>query len=50
MSTSDGLVVKTLGDGLMAVFQRSTVSALECAATMHSIAQGFDPEDPLELR
>ena len=50
VSTSDGLVVKTLGDGLMAVFQRSTVSALECAATMHSIAQGFDPEDPLELR
>ncbi|MEZ5348201.1 MAG: adenylate/guanylate cyclase domain-containing protein [Microthrixaceae bacterium] len=50
VSTSDGMVVKTLGDGLMAVFQRSTVSALECAATMHSIARDFDPEDPLELR
>ncbi|MEZ5268746.1 MAG: adenylate/guanylate cyclase domain-containing protein [Microthrixaceae bacterium] len=50
VSTSDGMVVKTLGDGLMAVFQRSTVSALSVRRLCTSIARDFDPEDPLELR
>lgn len=45
-----GHLVKTLGDGLMAVFERSTIGALECAVRMHATAAEFDPIDPLELR
>lgn len=45
-----GEVVKTLGDGLMAVFEHSTIGALECAVRMHACTADFDPGDPLHLR
>ncbi|MEZ5237593.1 MAG: adenylate/guanylate cyclase domain-containing protein [Microthrixaceae bacterium] len=50
VAAGGGRVVKTLGDGLMAVFERSTIGALECAVRMHAVASEFDPDDPLELR
>ncbi len=50
VAAGGGLVVKTLGDGLMAVFERSTIGALECAVRMHAAAESFDLEDPLHLR
>ena len=50
VGNNGGHVVKTLGDGLMAVFERSTVGALNCAVAMHEAAVELDPEDPVELR
>ena len=44
-----GETVKTLGDGVMAVFA-STIGALECAVKMHAGAADLEPEDPLQLR
>ncbi len=46
----DGTEVKHLGDGLMVVFEHSTIGAIECAAAMHAAARDFDPDDPVHLR
>jgi class 3 adenylate cyclase/pimeloyl-ACP methyl ester carboxylesterase len=46
----DGTEVKHLGDGLMVVFERSSIGAIECAAAMHAAAKAFDPSDPVHLR
>jgi class 3 adenylate cyclase/pimeloyl-ACP methyl ester carboxylesterase len=43
-----GRVVKTLGDGLMAVFPESAVDAVVAAAEMHEAAQAMST--PIELR
>lgn len=45
-----GTEVKNLGDGLMVVFERSTIDALICAALMHERAAGVEPADPVHLR
>ena len=45
-----GEVVKNLGDGLLVVFRRSTVAALDCAHDLHLAIESIDPLDPLELR
>lgn len=50
VSAGGGKVVKSLGDGLMVVFEHSTIGALECAVRMHAVAAAFDPDDPLRLR
>ena len=42
--------MKHLGDGLMVVFERSAIDAVDCATAMHEMAAGFDPDDPVELR
>lgn len=46
----DGKTVKNLGDGLMVVFEHSTVGAIECAADMHRSMADLDPDDPPHLR
>jgi class 3 adenylate cyclase/pimeloyl-ACP methyl ester carboxylesterase len=45
-----GTEVKHLGDGLMVVFERSSIDAIECAAAMHAAAAAVDPDDPVHLR
>ena len=50
VTESRGIEVKNLGDGLMVVFERSTIGAIECAARMHAAAAEVDPEDPVHLR
>ena len=47
---SGGYVVKYLGDGIMAVFERSTIGAIECAMRLHQGAADLDPDDPVHLR
>ncbi len=47
---SRGTEVKNLGDGLMVVFEHSTIDAIECAARMHTAAAGIDRVDPVHLR
>lgn len=47
---SAGKVVKHLGDGLMVVFERSTVGALACARLMHRCVDDLDIDDPVRLR
>ncbi|UDY34429.1 adenylate/guanylate cyclase domain-containing protein [Dermatobacter hominis] len=47
---NDGTEVKHLGDGLMVVFERSSIDAIECAAAMHEAARAVDPDDPVHLR
>ena len=50
VADSDGMVVKNTGDGLMVVFEHSTVDALQCAVLMHDRVASVDPEDPVRLR
>lgn len=45
-----GVVVKTLGDGLMAVFERRTLDVVETALELHIEIAGLDVEDPPRLR
>ncbi len=45
-----GVVIKNLGDGLMVVFEHSTIDAIHCAAKMHESVAGLDPDDPARLR
>lgn len=47
---SDGEVVKNLGDGLLVVFRRSTVDALQCAHDLHDAMTPLAPGDPVQLR
>jgi class 3 adenylate cyclase/pimeloyl-ACP methyl ester carboxylesterase len=47
---SGGKMVKHLGDGVMAVFERSTIAALECAQKMHRRFEDFAKDDPVRLR
>ncbi|MGI9577476.1 MAG: adenylate/guanylate cyclase domain-containing protein [Microthrixaceae bacterium] len=49
-SRCGGTVVKHLGDGIMVVFERSTISALECARLMHGAVDGLEREDPVAIR
>ncbi len=46
----DGVVVKTLGDGLMAVFERRTLDAVETALELHIEIATLDADDPPRLR
>lgn len=46
----DGVVVKTLGDGLMAVFERRTLDAVETALELHIEVADLDVADPPRLR
>lgn len=50
VTETGGSVVKNLGDGLMVVFERSTVGALVCARLMHERIGDLDADDPVELR
>ena len=50
VESAGGTEVKNLGDGLMVVFQTSTVAALVCARSMHRAAAEVDPQDPVRLR
>lgn len=50
VEASGGEVIKTLGDGLLVVFRRSTVDALHCAHQLHQSVTSLDPADPVRLR
>ncbi|HKY13389.1 MAG TPA: adenylate/guanylate cyclase domain-containing protein [Microthrixaceae bacterium] len=45
-----GTVIKGLGDGIMAVFEGSTLDALHAAAELHREVGAIDPDDPPRLR
>lgn len=50
VTDTGGIEVKNLGDGLMVVFERSTIDAIRCAGRMHDVATRFDAADPVHLR
>jgi class 3 adenylate cyclase len=45
-----GQVVKHLGDGVMAVFNTSSLDALLAARDLHDVVRSLDPDDPPRLR
>ena len=50
VEANGGEVIKTLGDGLLVVFRRSTVDALRCAHELHLRVEALVPQDPVLLR
>lgn len=47
---SRGKVIKSLGDGVMVVFQASILDALKCAVDLHENCASIDLDDPPLLR
>ena len=50
VAATHGEVVKNTGDGVMAVFRDSAVSAVTCAATMHDKVEALDVDPPAFVR
>jgi class 3 adenylate cyclase/pimeloyl-ACP methyl ester carboxylesterase len=46
---SHGEVVKTMGDGVMAVFRASALDAILCAWAMHDAVEALERDDPVAI-